>query len=164
MEDIVIDTNILGEFLQQYFQNKIHSDGVFVEGKFLNNKIVVKLNSILHTYRANNSFDKGLVIVSSFAFIELSRKFLAITEGKVTVDQLRAFISEPPIWFVISEIDEGLVTEFVKVPKYISIDEKMANLEWADAIHCATYYSRDSAKMATSDAIIKLIKSIEFVT
>ena len=49
-----------------------------------------------------------IVIASSFAFIEIGRKFDIISDGKYTIEKFRAFIESPPEWFQIASVDESL--------------------------------------------------------
>lgn len=160
-KDIVIDTCLIGDFLASFFDDKISLRRNFSTSNGLSQELVYRLNQILNAYYETESFYNGVVVTSSFTFIELGRKFKSISEERFSVDQLKAFIDQPPEWFVIDSLDKELYPYFELVPNSVEIEGELKSIEWADAIHVATLFSRgDKSILATSDARLSKIPSI----
>jgi predicted nucleic acid-binding protein len=146
MKDIVCDTNITAEIIKQYYQaNKFYG---FSENAIITHKLKYILNKKI--YEPNTS---GYIIASSFAFIEIARKYKEIISDKIKVHQFMAFIQQPPEWFLIEPIDINLLEQLRALPPYNSENKP---IEWADAIHAATALNRENACFVTTDS--KLLK------
>jgi len=159
MADIVLDTNILAEFLDQYFNNTERGKKPFhVQQKFTK-RLTTTINKITCRYFQNYDLSSGIIIASSFAFIEIGRKWVEISEGKFTIFQLAAFIEQPPEWFSIAPVDEDLLEFFFYLPSEIYLADNIAKpIEWTDAVHAATTLSRgDECLLATTDQRLKKI-------
>lgn len=144
MADIILDTNILSDMLSQYYE-QVRDGGSFKVRGYLNSNLVRELNKIVmwHTAIYDGSYP-GMVTASSFAFVEIARKFEEIAEGRFSLNQFAAFIDEPPEWFFISAVDKTLFLHLNELPAQIqSLEGKLMPIEWPDAIHMATAISRD---------------------
>jgi hypothetical protein len=161
VKDIVLDTHVLVDFLEQFYSNNIVGNGLFVEKGFLNKKIVQKINTILTLYRNEELFANGLVVTSIFSFIEIARKFTIVSEGKFNIYQFRAFLENRPEWVEIAPLNNEMFLRFFDVPNSVIIKDEVLPIEWPDAVHCVTYLMRDSAFIATHDSRIKAINSYE---
>lgn len=151
--DIVLDTNFLADFLAIFSENSINTGGVFTEKYRIKKVVCQKINSILNCHREIGTYDEGLVIASSFAFIEIVRQFDTIIDGRISLEEFDEFVRNPPEWFFITPIDLDLASYFYNVPEKTP---KLENIEWTDAIHIATANSRDPlALLACSDHKIK---------
>jgi predicted nucleic acid-binding protein len=160
MPDIVLDSNILSDFLAQYYDPLIANRG---EGKFCPERTITKDLA----YRLNHIIKKShieindLVVSSTFAFIEIARKWDDIVQSRFSVDQMYAFISQPPDWFDIAPVDEDLLPFYLDVPTFVFVDNRSEPIDWTDAIHVATAYSRgEKALLATTDHRLKCIGGI----
>ena len=151
MRDVVLDTNILSDFIAIYFEESISSDGVFVPRYKMTKELSVIINKIIHDYSYNGISKLGMIVASSFAFIELSKKFDIISDGRFTVDQFKAFIDSPPEWFSIDDVNKELFEFLYVLPSFV-LD---GTVEWADAIHCATALARgEDCYLATRDTTL----------
>ncbi|MFC1865758.1 hypothetical protein ACFLYB_03500 [Chloroflexota bacterium] len=156
--DVILDTNYLAEYLKQYFNPDLanRGDGIFQANDLISPDLARSLNSIMILSGDGIS---NLVIASTFAFIELARNWESLAEGMFTVDQLHAFVYEPPPWFSIAPVDYDLLPYFIDVPTVVVVNSKLEAVEWTDAVHMATVISRGllptDATMATSDVRLK---------
>jgi hypothetical protein len=158
MVDIILDTNVLADLLAQYYEDEVRYGGVFESKGFLNPELVRKLNKIIGWYTAtDDGLYPGLVTASSFAFVEIARKFDEIAEDRFTLDQFAEFIDQPPEWFIVSAVDTNLFFYLCKLPGQVRTpNNKVLPIEWADAIHMATATSRDEPwLLAATDSRIQ---------
>lgn len=162
--DVILDSDYLAEFLMQYFDADLanRGDGRFQANGFISHDLARRLNNIMILSRDGIS---NLVIASAFAFIEIARKWDSLAEGMFTVDQLHAFVYEPPPWFSIAPVDYDLLPSFIDVPTAIKVSSTLEAIEWTDAVHMATVISRGllptDATMATSDRRLKTILRVQ---
>lgn len=158
--DIILDTGHLADFLAQYFDSDLanRGGGKFQPKNLISAEAARRLNNIMTLSRMGT---KDLVIASAFAFIEIARKWSSLAAGRFTVDQLHAFIYQPPTWFSIAPVDSHLLPSFIDVPTHVNIESKIESIEWTDAIHIATVISRGGlstdATLATTDHKLKAI-------
>jgi predicted nucleic acid-binding protein len=104
----------------------------------------------------------GHLVASTLAFVEMSRKWEEIVQGRFDVAQMAAFIEQPPEWFVIESLDEALVSVLCDVPAYVQMPEgDIRSLEWTDAVHIATTLIRgvDAQLAATDHEVCETIAS-----
>lgn len=163
MTDIVLDSNILADVIAQYYEAGFER---FNAVSFITKAQATFLNRILNRYKYDGVPDDeisfGLVIASTLGFVEIARKFDVIVSGRFTVSQFRAFIVQPPEWFLVASIDETLLPYLVDLPaEVITARNAVLPLEWADAIHVATTLSRDKCVLATSDRTIQQIATFQ---
>src|SRR5215212_641570 len=91
--DLIIDTNVLKDFLVQFYKK---DEKAFFNTTFISTEIAKKLNLIHATYSVTGTFSNGVVVASTFAFIELARQFDSIYPNKeISTIQLKAFINQP---------------------------------------------------------------------
>jgi len=157
MADIILDTNVLGDFFAQYFDaaRGNRGNGEFERGPFLSGEAASEINRVTRSFRRHGDSAAGIVVISSFAFVELFRKWDAITEGLVDFDRLRGFMREPPEWLSIAPLDEELVPSFFEVPPSVYVGGRFRSIDWTDAVHIATALSRgDGHNIATTDEIM----------
>jgi hypothetical protein len=152
--DLVCDTNILCEIIIQYFGDDFDREYPdFKEQKFINKDTAKILNEISREIESTR-----YIIASTFAFVELSRKFNKIFLNQITIDQFRSFIEQPPDWFLVADVDERLFEYLLDIPAFVTLNASIQNIEWADAIHIATALSRDHWIFSTSDYRIKALE------
>lgn len=156
--DIVIDTNVLSDFLAIYFENSISTGEMFTPKYRISKDLSSKINSIVLDHNNDGISKFGKIVASNFAFIELARKFDECSSGRYTIDQFRAFIVSPPEWFVLETVSVDLFNELKKLPSFIEYKGDKLTIEWADAIHCATALIRgENSLFATSDSRLNII-------
>lgn len=161
IRDLLLDTHVLNEFISQYYEKSIFSDGLFVENGFLTSERVKHINNIIEEYRWEGTLSRGIVVASAFAFIEIARKFSVISCGRYSILQFKSFIDSPPGYMHIASVEKDIGYFLVSVPKHVAMASgEQKPIELPDAIHCATYFSRDSACMLTNDERIKRIQNI----
>jgi len=166
MKDIVLDTNILADLLAQFYSSEFHKNGLFQASAILERPWVQHINSIIqwHTDYETLLGDEspGLVVASTFAFVEIARKFDDISHGRFTISQFQAFISQPPGWFFIASCDYALLEPLELLPASVALpNHKFKRIELADAIHAATSLSRDHSYLATTDSRLKAIDILQ---
>lgn len=160
-KDIVLDTNILADFISAYYSFNISTTGNFEPYSTLTKPLIDKLNIILNNYRNNNTLSDGVIVASTFAFIEIARKFKEISNNRFTILQLKAFIHSHPEWFVIAPLNNELFCHLNTLPNSIRISNRVLPIEWADTIHVATALNRDpNCMIATTDNRLKGISTI----
>lgn len=164
MGDIILDTNILSEMLTQFFRNRIGANNIeFSEHGTFKVQTAEALNRIVkwHNSCVDSDFP-GYIIASSLGFVEIARKFKEISSAEYTVEQFAAFIEQPPEWFLIASVDANLFSFLNAIPPYVTVGDRIKPVEWADAIHVATAFSRDEGwLLAATDARIRAIPSLE---
>jgi len=160
MVDIILDTNYLAELITQYYQTNHLENDYFRESSLFQDSLIRELNNIVRNY--NNGFLTGLIIASSYAFVEIARKFDGIVKDRFTIEKFAAFIEQPPSWFFISSVDYSLFQPLLDIPGYVVLNGEIKPIEWADALHIATALSRDKPwLLAISDRRMKEIKIIK---
>ncbi len=157
MQDIVLDTNILSEFLAQYFQNRQRNRHFKAEHikttNLMNYRVVKEIRGIIKSYDYIRSH---LVVASTFAFLEIARKFDEISANRFSIEQFSGFIDQPPDWFWLAPLDESLFLSLLQIPPYVTMPGgQLKNIEWADALHLATALSREKCLLATTDSRLK---------
>lgn len=153
MRDIIVDTDILSDLLIQYYST-FKENNCFSESDKISKILAIKINEIVKRYTEDTCMYH--VIASSFAFVEIARKFTVIFNGNLDLYKFRHFINEPPEWFRIASLDMAITEKLSQIPGYvITANGKNESIEWADAIHIATAISRDKWYFATNDHKIK---------
>jgi hypothetical protein len=158
MADVVLDTNALGEFFEQYFDNTManRGQGAFAKGDYISENAAREINRIIVSHRRNGDLAGGLIVISCFAFVELFRKWDQITNGKVDLGKLRGLMEQPPDWLNIASFDETLVPFFFAVPTHVYMKDGFKSVEWADSVHVATALARgDGNSIATTDTVMQ---------
>lgn len=152
-KDIVLDTQVLKFLLIQTLSNddfnefpKIVADGhISAERARVINQIIDS-----HKYGYAGTY----VIVSVSALVEVVRKFDEISGNKYPLHKLRAFMNQPPDWFLIVSLEKNLFMELIRIP--FKIGSK--SIEWIDVIQLATALVREDAYFATADRKLKKLK------
>jgi hypothetical protein len=159
MIDIVLDTNILADFLIQYLRSESKIFLVFTETEKISKELADSLNKIVkgsNYFDTSDDYSYGLITSSCFSFIEAYRQFDKIFNAQITKDQFLAFIDSPPEWFNVSAVDDIINNYLLLIPSFVSIKSRNVPIEWTDAIHVATVLSRgESCKLATTDGKLK---------
>lgn len=161
MADVVLDTSTIGEFFTQYFSVNLadRGRGSFKPQGVLSPKLANALNRILYSFQRHKlgvcvdpPFTAGIVVASAFAFVELSRNWSKIVMARYSVSQVHQFVIQPPEWFNIAPVDESLLPFYAMVPAVVWSRGEFKSIEWCDAIHAATVFSRgETALLATTD-------------
>lgn len=140
-----VDTCVLADIIIQYFD----SAREFGASQYISKDMAQKLNVALHS-----NGDNGMVLTSSFAFIELINKFDNIfKETTVTISKLYAFIKEPPGWITIEDTGPHVAPYVLSVPATSPNGDQISG---DDAIHIATALSREEDLFfLTTDGRIK---------
>ncbi|MEP7317094.1 MAG: hypothetical protein ABI921_00075 [Panacibacter sp.] len=145
MIECTIDTHILAEILIKYSALKPNS--LFDENELLTSKILNKINTCIDS----NGFE-GVVIASTFAFIEIINQFQKVSKGMFNVSKLIGLLNQPPDWFIIEPYTKETAFYLISVPKYNLNHE---SVELADAIHVATAIQRGpNTFLATHDGVL----------
>jgi predicted nucleic acid-binding protein len=163
MGDIVLDTNIVADFLAIYFERSVSIDGLFYPKYRINQQLCERINLVINEYRYGPGvFSKGLIVASSFSFVEIARKFDVVVYNRFSIEQFKAFIDSAPEWFLIEPVTPDLFLLFNEVPERVDVGEGvLESIEWSDAIHVVTALSRGgSSLLCTTDHRIKKIPSI----
>lgn len=144
MPDIVLDTNILSDFLAQYFESNSRGRPIFYERGLISRELSRRINQIVRQVGDPliNQYP-GYIVASTLAFVEISRKWEYIVRGRFDVIQMAAFIEQPPEWFIIEPLDEALVSILCDVPADVEMTQgNSRSIEWTDAVHIATAFIR----------------------
>ncbi len=167
MFDIVLDSNVLADFLMQYFGPARYGQANFVAQDSISKELSRRVNQIIHWHRWESDDENimqhpGLIFASTLAFVEIARQWTIIVKHRFTITQFAAFIEQPPDWFVIAPIDEHLIEAFSYLPiEILTPSGKIKPIEWTDAIHIATALSRGGqCLLATTDRRIEKIESL----
>ncbi len=146
MTDLVLDTGALADVLAQYFQAEDRITPQFQTSRFLPPETARQINRIVH---GNGRY---IVAASAMAFVELAHKWDEIVAGRFQPHQLAALLQEPPDWFSVEPMDEDLIPVFGQVPPEVPMpDGSVQPIEWPDAVHAATAFSREEGDLVTSD-------------
>ncbi|MBV9125737.1 MAG: hypothetical protein JO112_20500 [Planctomycetes bacterium] len=165
MRSIGLDTGPLADFLGQFYGSAQRGNAPFQKGMSLTPEAAKAINAIVQTF-VRDEPARYLVFASTLAFAEITRKWGNLAGGRFHPHQLRAFIAAHPPWFVVDPVDESLVEPFLQVPSKVDMGGgQLANIEWADAIHVATVFSRDTEQekcyMAVEDQRIQRLPQLE---
>lgn len=168
MVDIVLDSNVLADFLMQYFGTARYGQASFIAQDSISKELSRRVNQIVRWHRWD-LYDEnvlqypGLIVASALAFVEISRQWATIVKNRFTIEQFAGFIEQPPEWFVIEPIDESLVEVFSYLPvEVLMASGKIKPLEWTDAIHAATALRRgEECLLATTDRRLERIASLQ---
>ncbi len=156
MRDLVFDADHLPELLGQYFDptGVNRGYGAFAPSDAFSRPLAVALNQILADWRTCISTDtlpSSLVVISTFAFIELGRKWDQMVDGRFSPSQCRAFTAQPPTWVSIAPLDEDLLPSYCDVPQAVTLGNgDTVPIEWTDAVHVATVLSREESTLLIS--------------
>ena len=103
----------------------------------------------------------GIIVTSTFAFLELINKFdkifeSEIKERKISLARIIATIKQPPSWLVIDDMDIDTAKKFCNVPNSVESGEHISS---DDAVHIATALQRGyDVYLLTSDHILKALR------
>lgn len=144
--ECIIDTHILADLLKQY--NSGRPNQPLQESKFISKRISHVLNQFIQTEGYN-----GVIVASTFAFIEILNKFNEIAQDAFDLKKVVGILSQPPDWFVIEPFSGETNRQLISVPK---INTNGENIELADAIHVATALQRGpNTMLATHDQTLR---------
>ena len=164
MADVILDTIVLSEVLIQYFTEKAGvGDNLFKRRGALNEDMVLQINKIVNWH--NSSFTAisypGLIIASTFGFVEIARQFEKCSGKQYSVAQFAAFIEQPPEWFSTASLSSYIFSFLVHIPSHVDVNGELSPIEWADAIHVATALSRDGRScIATTDHKLRAMQEL----
>jgi hypothetical protein len=163
MPDIILDSNVLADFLAQFFNEAERGQRNFRSRDRITDKCVFHINKIIASYNISGDLSSGLVIASSLAFVEIVRKWEVIVKKRFNIIQFAAFIEQPPEWFFIASIDEDLIDYILMTPTDIALPNgEIKPIEWTDAVHVSTVISRgNSCLIATTDQRIEQINILK---
>jgi len=168
MSDIILDTKVLADFLAQFFCTAQRGHAYFAKRDTITRELARKINQIVRWHDANliivdEESYPGKVIASTFAFVEIARKWSDISSDRFTIEQMASFIEQSPEWFVIEPVDENLVLVFSDVPADVLMEYgKTRTLEWADAVHIATAFGRgDNSLLAVTDREMRRVDILQ---
>lgn len=134
-------------------------NSIFMACGLLSNNM---LNYINHIVLSKG--DDGLIVTSSFTIIEIINKFDEIFDGtSFQIHSLLNFLSQPPEWFIIDELDINTSKNLISLPLCNCENKRISG---DDAIHLAVAMSRkDPLYFCTSDDVLVgiTIQNIHFV-
>lgn len=165
MADIVLDTDVLADFLAQYFGMAQRGFGPFVPGTWLSEGAARIINQVVRAYHPDYPAT-SFVVASAFAFLEMVRKWDQLLGERVRPYQMRAFLETPPNWFLVTAVDSTLVPFYCRLPAAVQTpDGSLKPIEWTDGIHVATALSRNEPErppcaLATNDRRLIRIEEI----
>ena len=89
---------------------------------------ILSINSVI----SDKDGQTGLIVTSTFAFLELINKFdkifeLEIEERKISLARIIATIKQPPSWLVIDDMDVDTAKNFCNVPNTIESGEHISS-------------------------------------
>jgi hypothetical protein len=82
-------------------------NGRFVANGWITRDLAQRLNGVVDAHMAEKWGDTvgvhygASIVVSTFAFVELARKWQEIVEGRFSMLQFRGFLEQPPDWVII---------------------------------------------------------------
>jgi hypothetical protein len=142
MADIVLDTDALADFLRQFFGPADRGHSPFTASRWLSRQTAAIINRIVAVYNSTAPVTSH-VVASTLAFAEIVRKWRVLLGRHVSPEQLRAFLEDPPEWFLVAAVDATLLPFCCQLPGAVRMgDGSMKPVEWTDAIHAATALSR----------------------
>lgn len=165
LQDIVLDSNVLIDFLIQYYQNRWREKKYFggtraieiASARRLNKFAAERINALIRQYEDSGA--SALIIVSALAFVEIGSHAEEMIKGEspaIEINDFRrflsAFVDSPPEWFHIAPLDDSLFESLLAIPGKVELNPgDWKNIEWADSLHLATWKLRESAYFATCD-------------
>jgi predicted nucleic acid-binding protein len=161
MSDVVLDANVLPDFLSQFFGPAERGTLRFsAEGRFCE-QTARRVNRIRLDHDGDRG--RGIVVASVIAFVELSRKWTNIVAGRFEPYQVAALLAQPPSWFSVAPCDEELLDFLLDVPAVVEVaDGRSEPIELYDALHVATAFSRgDHVWLATTDSRLRRIPRLQ---
>lgn len=145
IEYALVDTCVLSDIVRQYDPRNPHN--ILSEGRFLKRDMLRVVNRII----SDENEEKGYIIASTFAFVELINKLDVIFSGDISLERMMAILNQPPSWLIIEDIKNETALNYCDVPN--SIDGE--NISSDDAIHVATALQRgDDIFILTTDHIL----------
>ncbi|MBI3960671.1 MAG: hypothetical protein HY328_17820 [Chloroflexi bacterium] len=155
MTDLVLDVGALADLLAQTLTSNRRDAVRFHSDRFIPSPVVKVLN---HIVRSDGRY---VVVASAFAFIELAHKWDEIVQGRFQARQLAAFLADPPDWFVVAAMERALIRFLCDVPSEVVVSSgRLQPIEWTDAIHAATTFSREEARLVTTDLRLRQIPNL----
>lgn len=153
--DLVLDVAALADLLSQYFNADDRSLPSFKSTPSLTLQVATMASRIAQE-------DTRYVLAASvLAFVEMAHRWNKIVASRFKPIQLAAFLIDPPDWFSVEPMEEGLLEHFAEVPTEVQMpDGKTEPIEWTDAIHAATTFSRERALLVTSDRRLKQVPGL----
>ena len=141
-----LDTCVFSEVLKQYQFSSPNS--CYSESGFLSNNMLDFINHIV-----SSKGDDGLIVTSTFTIIEIINKFDEIFNGtSFQIHSLHNFLSQPPEWFIIDELDINTSKNLIALPLCNSGNKRISG---DDAIHLAVAMARkDPVYFCTSDKVL----------
>lgn len=149
VSDFVIDTHILVEIIKAYDSreplNRLNLGQ-------LPNDISTQINSII-----SMKGDYGYVVSSVLGLIEIANQFEKISNGKFDEVKFKAFVTQPPVWFLVEPISLECARNLHPIDSHVVVDDKKVPIEINDAIHAATVFTRDKYNALFGTQDIRLI-------
>lgn len=155
MSYLLVDTCVLSDIIRQY--NPLSPYSALSEGTNLKKNMLRMVNSVICDEDGRN----GIIVTSTFAFLELINKFdkifeLEIKERKISLARIIATIQQPPSWLIIDDMAIETAKNFCNVPNTIGSGEHISS---DDAVHIATALQRGyDIYLLTSDHVLKALK------
>ena len=152
-----LDTCVFAELLKQY--QFISPNSIFFEHGFLTADMLKRINPLV-----SSMGDEGLIVTSSFTFVELVNKFEEIFgDCDFQLHSLRNFILQIPEWLIIDDIDINISQNLIELPLSNATYKKISG---DDAIHLAVAMTRkDLLFFCSSDKVLNnlVIDNIHFI-
>lgn len=152
-----IDTCVLADILKQY--NSLYPNLPCQCSTFIGPHMLLEINRAVESMGYS-----GMLITSTFAFIELMNKFNEIFKGtKIKPYSLSNFIKQPPAWITIEDLTETISLHLCEVPVLTPNGESISG---DDAIHIATAISRgEKISFCTTDNRLQqlVLNNISFI-
>lgn len=152
-----LDTCVFAELLKQYQFSSPNS--IFFEHGFLTTDMLKRINPLV-----SSMGDDGLIVTSSFTFVELANKFEEIFgDCGFQLHSLRNFILQIPEWLIIDEIDFNISQNLIELPLSNPNYKKISG---DDAIHLAVAMTRkDPLYFCSSDKVLNelIIDNVHFI-
>lgn len=153
-----IDTCVLSDILKQY--NALYPHLPYRCSTFIGPRMLTEINRAVESMGYS-----GMLLTSTFAFIELMNKFNEIFKGtKIRPFSLSNFIKQPPAWITIEDMTEDISLHLCDVPVLTPNGESISG---DDAIHIATALSRgEKLSFCTTDSRLQQLSlnNISFIT
>ena len=169
MPDIILDTNLLADFLAQFFGSARRGRDLFTTQGAISRELARKINYIVIWHNWNLESKEsiaqhpGWIGAATFAFVEIAHKWTDIVRERFTVEQMAGFVEHPPAWFVIEPIDENLVDAFFDAPTdALTARGETRSPEWPDTIQVAVAFGRgDACLLAVTDQEVRRIDVLQ---
>lgn len=153
-----VDTCVLADILKQY--DALYPNQPYKCSEFIRSRMLLEINRAVQSMG-----DSGMLLTSTFAFIELMNKFNEIFKGsKIKPFSLSNFIKQPPAWITIEDMTEEISQHLCDVPLSTPNGESISG---DDAIHIATALSRgEQLVFCTTDNRLQQLSfpNISFIT